>query len=400
MRLEHQYKSLAEDVERAATDLPAVFCGFSACIDHIYDADTIIEYLDRSGGETEKELKRQLLEYINSGRGGELEFSWPDGLRFFDAIQPKRTLPGGTAVQAANQLALIGACPVLALEHRDPDLTKLLHANVVLAPPSDSCAASGSRRAFRHPIIEFAANSGPEASPRADRIILRFGQDEFEFDDAFADYTADFDGEIGAAIVSGFNALSGDAFDDALIWAHRLASQWASSGVPLLHLELADFTTPAGLVKVLKTFGGTCNSVGMNAAELATLNGEDAIDEASLDEAVHRVAESYGFDRVNVHADRWVMSLTRDDPAKELRAIRYGSLTASARAAAGRPVAPVGLPPGATLHPLPWPEIRPAGAHGHFVGCPTPHHMHPATTIGLGDSFLAGTLAVLAASNR
>lgn len=397
MCLEDQYKSLAEDVLAAAPNLPAIFCGFSACIDRIYDAGTIIDALDASGGQPEQALKRRLLRYIRSGQGGEFEFDWQDGPRFFGALQPKRTLPGGTAVQAANQLALIGARPVLALEHRDPALTELLNPNVALAPlRGETAAQNNGCSAFSHPIIEFSASDETGAPPRADRIILRFGHDEFEFDEAFAEYTANFDGPIGAAIVSGFNTLSGDALEKALGWSHRLVSQWELSGTPIRHLELADFASPADLVKVLKTFCGTCNSVGMNVAELASLSGHEAADDASVFNAMRRVADGFGFGRVNVHADQWVVSLTRDDPAKELKAIRYGSLTASARADAGRPVTPVGLPRGTSLTPLPWPSVQPANSHESLVSCPTPHQMHPTTTIGLGDSFLAGTLAVLA----
>ena len=81
---------------------------------------------------------------------------------------------------------------------------------------------------------------------------------------------------------------------------------------------------------------------------------------------------------------------------KELRAIEFGCLTAAARAHVGQPTKPVGLPDGATLIEPPWPTIAKAPRDGHLVSCAAPYLNNPTTTIGLGDSFLAGTLAVLA----
>ncbi len=201
-------------------------------------------------------------------------------------------------------------------------------------------------------------------------------------------------------MLSGFNALERDEFDRALTWSRQLASAWKDAGVPVIHMELADFASSDNRRRLLEAFAGICNSVGMNVAEFAELTPDAVVDEASIPTAMFGIASELQLDRVNVHADRWAISFTRGDPETELKAISYGCYTASVRAHAGYAVDPATASPTAALGPSPWPSIWPAAHGGHFVSCPTPHLAQPATTIGLGDSFLAGTLAFLAGVPR
>ena len=133
MNLAERYASLSSEVCDTAKDLPAIYCGFSACVDHLYDMDPVLRALEASNGHAERALRAKLIAIVNSGRGGEIEVDWPDGPQFFNSLPPKRALPGGTGVQVACQLALLGARPLLALERRDPNLIRLLHPNVRLA---------------------------------------------------------------------------------------------------------------------------------------------------------------------------------------------------------------------------------------------------------------------------
>ena len=149
---------------------------------------------------------------------------------------------------------------------------------------------------------------------------------------------------------------------------------------------------------MLDEFAGLYTSVGMNFSELKQLRSSDLETPQSILDCIMSVAHELGVSRVNVHEDRWALSFTEVDPVNELRAIEFGCLTASARAYAGQPVKPAGLTDGATLGRPRWPEIAKAPNGGHFVSCTAPYLDNPTTTIGLGDSFLAGTLAVLAGS--
>lgn len=337
--------------------------------------------------------------FADAGRGGEIEVDWPDGSSFFSSIAPKRVLPGGTGVQVANQLALFGARPVLAVERRDPALLALLHPNVVLAEASqDTTPALSAEPAPVHPIIEFSPVSQGRGPVRADRIIVRFSEDRIEQDEAFASYTRTPEHAAGAAVISGFNALSGRELARALAWGKDLFQQWTDFDIKLVYLELADFQSSDDRDAMLAAFAGLYSSIGMNFSELQQLRSGDLRTPDAILDAILRLAQELGVSRVTVHEDRWVLSLTRDDPVRELRALEFGCLTASARAHAGQPTVPDGLPEGAMLAAPPWPPIAEAPKRGHFVSCAAPYLDTPATTIGLGDSFLAGTLAVLAGS--
>ena len=390
------YVALAEEIRDRAQKIAPVFCGFAACIDRVCDLDAVLEALQGHDDKPQSELRKRLVNHAEAGTGGEFDAGWPDGARVFADIRTDRTLPGGSSTQVAQQLAIAGAKPLLALERRDPELLDLLHPNIQFAPQDETMVRQQTLHPVpSHQIIEFSPTQRTVQAPRADRIILRFSDDCFQFDEAFAVFSRAAAGGAGAAMLSGFNALEPDEFDRALTWSRRLALAWKDAGVPVIHMELADFASPDDRQQLLQTFAGICNSVGMNVAELAALVPDVAVDDASIPAAMRGIASNLRLDRVNVHADRWALSFTRADPQTELKAIRYGCLAASARAQAGYAVDPASARLSATLEPCPWPSIRPAENDGHFVSCPAPHLAQPTTTIGLGDSFLAGTLAVL-----
>ncbi len=399
MNLAEKYASISRDVCRSAQDLKPVYCGFSACIDHLYDLDPVVSALDASNGHAERAFRSKLMAFADSGHGGEIEIDWRDGPAFFKGLPPKRALPGGTGVQVACQLAILGARPVLAIERRDQKLIRLLHPNVTLADAdSGNAAPLAPEPAPIHPIVEFSPSCDGDGPTRADRVIVRFSEDPIEQDKAFANHTSNPNHEAGAAVVSGFNALKGQKLESALAWGTGLLRRWTEIDIPLIHLELADFDTADDRDQMLREFAGLYTSIGMNFSELQQLQSSDLKTPGLILDAVLNVARDFGVSRVTVHEDRWALSFTEGDPVKELRAIEFGCLTAAARAHAGQPTKPVVLPLGATLLEPPWPSIAKVLRDGHFVCCAAPYLDNPTTTIGLGDSFLAGTLAVLAGS--
>ena len=393
---EGDYRALAEDVQSRAPSLPCVMCGFSACIDRILDFDDVVAALATHSEPEAAVLREKLVRRALAGAGGEFEFAWKNGRQAFAKIAPKRQMPGGTSTQVAQQLATIGAKPLLALERRDRDFLSLLHPRVELAPV-DSVAAEKRTQidAAAHQIIEFVPGEADGKSRRADRIILRFSTVELEYDPEFARLSQSIAAEAGAAVLSGFNALPRDRIAHALDWSRPLVAAWKTAGTPLIHVELADFAVEEDRHRLLAGMTGLVNSIGMNASEFQDLVPVAQEGTSTIPTALTRLADDLQLDRLNVHADHWVISFTRGDPQMEAQALAYGSLTASARAAHGRIVCPEAMPAGAELHESPWPAIQ-AVANGHIVSAPTPYLARPASTVGLGDSFLGGTLAVLA----
>jgi ADP-dependent phosphofructokinase/glucokinase len=88
------------------------------------------------------------------------------------------------------------------------------------------------------------------------------------------------------------------------------------------------------------------------------------------------------------------LSVTRNDPENELKSLISGSLLAARRAERGQTCVPAQIPPLAEFLAPPWPAITQDG-NISIVCCGTPYLKHPTATIGLGDTFLAGTLLIL-----
>jgi ADP-dependent phosphofructokinase/glucokinase len=103
------------------------------------------------------------------------------------------------------------------------------------------------------------------------------------------------------------------------------------------------------------------------------------------------VAQLGSVDRVCIHADTWSMSVHRHDRAVEVMMLLTGNLMAASRAAHGVPSAELDIHPLAT-YADDFPRSRDLGA-GWRVDCvPSPYLYQPRSTIGLGDTFVAGTL--------
>ena len=108
-------------------------------------------------------------------------------------------------------------------------------------------------------------------------------------------------------------------------------------------------------------------------------------------------AQRLGVDRLCVHADTWALTATRGDAEHERAALMMGCLLASTRAALGYPARPVAMPPGATFEQSP---DEHASGDWNVVACAAPYLPRPATTLGLGDTFMAGCLLVLGQPTR
>ena len=158
----------------------------------------------------------------------------------------------------------------------------------------------------------------------------------------------------------------------------------------IVHLELGGFPSAALRDLTIARLLPAVTSVGMSLSELADLTGESESPELHA----IRLAEAHGLERVCIHADEWAFAVTRGDAERELEALEMGCLLASARAAHGYFATPDRLPDGARLRTPPLPACQRRGGWS-VACCPAPYLEKPAATIGLGDTFLAGTLLVL-----
>jgi ADP-dependent phosphofructokinase/glucokinase len=395
------YLTVAERLTSQAPSARLIFTGTSACVDAIFriDADRLSRLQHRPATATADDrigarLLDRVLDRIAHDRGGELLTPWPTGPQWvFNLLgKPERHQVGGTGPQASWALATIGARSVLALADRSAEQLAVIDPRAGICANGTVLAAGattshGRPSKLQHCILEFTAgvSSGPVTIRRSSRIILRFGDEPVERDEEYLAVTRKLAPGAGAGLVSGLNGPGGDNDHAGQAWVLALTRAWSDAGLAVIHHELAEFPTP----QQLRDAAGlaTVTSVGLSLSELFMLTGTRTDPRMlALD-----VARRCGAGRVIVHADNWALAVHRDDPARQEAVLLAGNSLASARARTGRPTAVVTPAPEAT-----YTEDRPAdGAlgYGWCATCvPAPHLPKPGSTIGLGDTFVAGIL--------
>jgi ADP-dependent phosphofructokinase/glucokinase len=388
------YAETQERVGELASTARPMLCGFSACVDINMPLDAALARLRCASEPAALALADELERRAGAGIGGEIVFDWQGGPAWLERHCPGEARVGGTAAQAATTLATLGAPALLALRDRSESQLAVLSPEVLLATAAGLVQArqvrgSGSGKPA-HYLFEYTAGrpAGRVIPPRSTRVIVRFQDEELEWDDYFAEASAGLAAEGGTALLSGFNAVPPETLPGLLRRVGELARRWRDSGLEVVHLEHADYPAAGKLAQVLEAFGSTATSLGMSASELERMRpGPEPPPLRAID-----VGETVGVPRVWVHGDRWALCASRrGEPDRDFRALLAGCLVAASRAAAGRP-APVRWPlPGAELTGLPWPASRQV-RDWTVTSCVAPHLPAPTATVGLGDSFLAGSL--------
>jgi ADP-dependent phosphofructokinase/glucokinase len=381
-------------------DAQLTLCGLSTFLDgyvRLHEARPLWEAVD---GTPEAALARELLKRAAAGIGGEFYLDWPEGGAWVEKhLKVARWGLGGTGAQAAQALAVLGAPALISLQDRSERQLSVIHPDVQVATPSgvvrrgEIPAVPGSKPA--HYIFEFTAGVrvGPALPTRSSRTIVRFGNERLDNDPDFYRESAAAAARAGVGILSGFNELSEEGLKGALEQTVALVQAWKRHGLSLVHLELGDYPAARARDFVLEKLGGAITSLGMSHSELCGLcaGANNPLDQA------HKLSEAFDLARLCVHADAWALTLTKGDPQRELEALLCGCLLAASRAEQGRPCRPSSLPAHAEFQE---PPCGPFGDHGDrsVVCCAAPYLERPAATIGLGDTFLAGTLLVLGQS--
>jgi ADP-dependent phosphofructokinase/glucokinase len=231
---------------------------------------------------------------------------------------------------------------------------------------------------------------GPIIPRRSTRTIVRFADDPLDKDPDFVRESIGAAATAGAGILCGFNEVSAQELEEALAETLMLIKAWRDQGLRTVHLELGDYASIQARDIVLKSLGRQITSLGMSYSELCGLasGSGDPVEKA------YELSEALGLHRLCVHADTWALAITRGEAEQELEALMCGCLLASARAEKGQPCLPTRIPEAAIFHELPSDIFGKRGAQC-AVCCASPYLEHPAATIGLGDTFLAGTLLIL-----
>jgi ADP-dependent phosphofructokinase/glucokinase len=395
------YAALIERLPGLASRARLTLCGFSACVDVYLSLHAADDAVAAARGTPAAPLLAELKRRAIAGVGGELFVDWPQGQAWLARHLAGRLGLGGTSAQAAQLLTTLGAPALLSLADRDRDQLSVIHPDVRVAGPQGvvrrgDIAPAGAAKP-PHYIFEFTAGRkiDGEALRRSSRVIVRLNDSDLQHDGDFDRLSVELAGTAGAGILSGFNELSPARAAAEHAYAAAMAAAWRAHGLAIVHLELGDFHEDGMRDAALAALAPAATSLGASLSELDDLMpGDDPVPARAV-----AIAERFGLSRVCVHADHWALAATRGDAATEMAALEAGCLVAAARAAAGKIVVPRALPPGAELRPPPFPAEQAVAGGWTVVTVPSPYLARPAATIGLGDTFLAGTLLVLGAGS-
>ena len=394
------YGELSEQLPMWCASAKPLLAGFCACVDKTVDLHVLAAELTNSTNPDVREFLDDMLSRAFRGRGGETLVDWQEGPAFLNRfVKPGAMSLGGTSAQAAWTFATIGAPSILALEDHSPDQLAVFHPNILfvgtegkLVNATELVPTEGGKPA--HYIVEYFAGrplNGFKPN-RSTRVIVRFADEDIERDPDFLTYVRANAANCGPALLSSPNAIPPARFEPVLSELRDAACEWASCGIAMIHLELGDYARPGTRDAAISYLAPAITSLGLSLHEL---DGFDLHGGTPATRALE-LAERLGVERLAVHADNWAMAVVRGDPNREREALMLGCLLASARAAAGKPVEKPTVPENAELNRTPGPELetRPGGWNIIFV--PAPFLRIPVSTLGLGDTFTAGTMLAYA----
>ena len=371
-----------------------------------------------------------VLGHVREGSGGELWLRDPGLTPWLRAQFTGRAQVGGTGARGANTVAGLGFGSILHTTSLPPAQATLIDDSGAVMIPTRYGLRRPSQAARRrdpemvHYIFEYQAgltvNLGGERliAPQANRLIVSLDPANFRhpIDPLYIAAVADPRHAVRWVLASGFSQVTTTAMAAARIaetisainrWRHRTCP-------PRIHLELGAMPDPAIMDLVLTRLAPAVDSVGLNADELRTILASPRAtalsDPGATVEGMQALRRRLGVGRLSLHTQDYCLTLTTGDPAAERAALLYGSLVAGtfarratfptraylAATLASASVSPAGLVAGAALAARPGhaEDRGPIGA-ATLVFTPTLAVTHPRTTIGLGDSFTAGMLALL-----
>ena len=392
------YAAMAQELPQLAALARPLVAGFAACIDKRVDLHDLAPALAGHADAPARRFLAELLARAAAGRGGEIAVDWPEGPAVLDGFaMPGGTAVGGTSAQAAWTHVKLGARAILALADRSAEQLAVLDPRIQLVEgahliPAGAVQPQGQGKPA-HYIVEYTAGRPlPGLVPaRSTRIIVRFAEEDIEHDAAFVAHVRHHARDCGAALIASPNAVSLDRLPLALDEMARAADAWRAAGTHFVHLEFGDFAIPGAGELTLAWLAPHVTSIGLNLNELRGFTESKAL---PVERHAAALGERLDVARVVVHGDAWALAVTRDDPWRECDALLAGCLVASARAAKGSPCARPAMPDHAVFSAPPAPAVSALPGGWSVACCPAPYLAKPASTVGLGDSFTAGTLLV------
>lgn len=324
---------------------------------------------------------------------------------------------GGTGVQAASTLATLGFPVLVHLTGRSPEQIEALvgREKIVVGTPDGLVpveeACNPDDPTMWHPALEFAAGlrapmASHPAAPAFNRVLVGYDRvnADFQIDPGFAAILNDPAFTIGALLISGFSQLhEAGPRERVLHDAAEALRQWRAARPDLfIHLELGAMPDFAMVAEVVAALYPWLTSVGMNIDELRELLAVHGVTMAvpgpELVAQMRELQQRYPTPRLSVHTREFCLTLTEGDAEQERDALLFASLTAATRS---RIAAFPHLSDLATtlangsINPDGLALVEAVAGEPGVVATPGIGFTGPAATVGLGDSFTGGVLAML-----
>jgi ADP-dependent phosphofructokinase/glucokinase len=366
------------------------------------------------------------VQWIAAGEGIELPVGDQATLDWLlDRVEGRDQI-GGTGAQAAKTLAHLGFPAVVHVGALSPIQAQVLETDgSVFVATADGLrrvedAARPGDPTMWHVALEFQAGLTVQigmravTAPHANRIIVSYDpvSGELALDPSFVGAVETAPDAIRRVLISGFTqVLTAEAMERAIEATLKACRRWrlARPGL-LVHLEVATMPEPGQLAPIVEALATEIDSLGLNVDELRQLLGDWGM---PAGESVREVLAALGevrrrleIPRVGLHSQRSCLAVTGNDPAVERDALLFASLVASTRARIG--TFP-GLTALAETIDVAEPDASGLTAIGELrldrgvgrqrddwvVAIPSMAFGRPAATVGLGDSFTGGLLAML-----
>jgi ADP-dependent phosphofructokinase/glucokinase len=423
-----------------------IICGYTINIDLVIPVEAshieklaqgreidILKAMDNPKGriETPIDFLSGLLYLMDKGRGGEWMVENEEVSHWLSEHFQGGRKVGGTGAQAACALAKLGIPTILHITSFPPEQAELLPGEgkiMIPYPQGLQRAEEAARRddlLMWHYIFEFRQGTKIDLGTKViitkkdDRFIVPYdlANANFTIDENFRKWTREYADQVDKAIVSGYNALYDEEMcHNRIVDSVAQIRDWKDRNPKMLvHAETAGLENIKMRRYLIEELYPNVDSLGMNENELVDiliLFDYDILSNnvKELYEAARFIYRELKLKRLCVHTRDFAFTLTQGDPEREQRALLIGALSAAYRAITGEygdwddlrgvnersSLNYLGEKVGGELSSLlNLKEGIVEEEDFNTVLAVTKSVEQPQYTVGLGDTFLAGTLAVL-----
>jgi ADP-dependent phosphofructokinase/glucokinase len=419
----------AERAARFAREERLLACGFTSNVDRLAQLDdALLERLFEgtivpnglpriSLVKSVDDLRTGIAQTIAAGDGTDLVIRDEQITAWLLERMNGRKQIGGTGVQAASTLATLGFPVLVHLTGRSPEqIDALVGREKIMIGTPDGLApvetgGNPDDATMWHPALEFAAGLrapmvGYPAAPASNRVLVGFDpvNCDFQIDPGFSAVLNDPTVEIGALLVSGFSQLHEVGPRERVLHdAAEALRRWRAVRPDVfIHLELGAMPDFAMVAAVVAALHPHVTSIGMNIDELreffAVLGVTMAVPGPELVAQMRHLQQRYPTPRLSVHTREFCLTLTEGNADQERDALLFASLTAATRSRIAAFPSLNDLSTTLTDGSIDADGLAlvdVVSAETGVVATPGICFTGPAATVGLGDSFTGGLLAML-----